>query len=1690
MTNSPNSGQEPEPTERRWRRRLLRATIILGGVTFATGVAGAWWAWIFVQEKLAPLVETSLSKTLNRPVQLGAVEQVTLSGLRFGASALPPTPIDRDRVNVDAVEVGFNLLEFLLTRRLGLNVTLIRPNLFVDQTPDGRWISAQVTTEDGGGSIKTELDTIRVQDGTIALSPSPKVSAQANEPDAAATPLVLTVRGLSGSATLQDQNQYITFEAQGLPTHGGNFKLRGETRRGPDRTNLTVQARDILASDVSALLPLPLSLKAGRVGGNLAIGFQPDTPISIDGTAGFRDTTAEIANVPNRFSRANGRLRFQGQQIALEEVRGFYGQIPAEAGGSLDTQKGYNLTARVRSVTVGDLLKTFDLKTPIALAGALSADLRVTGAIDQPLITGTARNTRTVRADRIDFDRVLARFNLTPRALTFDQLEATPSAGGAVSGSGRLQFGELGGLAFTVRARDVGGDAIARRYGATNPNFTVGRVNATAQVVGPVSEFQTRVQWQAPQATYPAQGEILVANSAIQFRNTQLQVAGGTVQARGEVVNGRWQAFVEASQIALSRFSANVPGQLSGEFNLVGTLANLSANGIRADGQVRVVDLAGGTLRGKAQVIDGRWQAAVQTSQVALNRFSSDLRGLFSSDLQLSGTLANLSPDAVRAAGQVRFSEGLALLDRPLTASIRWLGDRLQIQQATAPGFSANGVVLARLTGTPAVTGIDLNVLLQNYDLAAIPVTLPNAAQVSGQADFNGRVQGTLTAPRVAGQLQLENLVVNNLAFDPVMAGKVQYIGGQGTNLDLSGQQHGLLALTERDRIAVRLDNRYRPTSFLIRQGDAIAQGNTQGDILTANVQNFPLEALNLTPAANLGIGAVGGLLTADASVNLVTLAAQGTVAIDQPRLGYINAARDLNRPFDRFTAQFRYANGEAVLNNGELRLDDSRYLLAGSFLAGADPQFRGKVTADQGRLEDLLAVVQYFDLQDLARGIGAPTYDRAADLNLVPVGLPNATLLNQLRRFSEIAALQDQQREQARTNPLPSLSELKGAFSGDLSFAGSGRSGITADFSFQGQDWQWGKYGVQQVTLAQGRFENGVVTVLPLRLDGLSYFQRNGQPQPIEGSFLSFSGQVGGQTQSGQLQARRIPVGLLRGLTRVPIALEGELNATATLSGSATNPQANGELNVTNATLNNAAVQQATSFFSYSNARLNFTGRVVVSDPQPLTLSGSIPYRFPFMTVFPDSDALSLDINVRDEGIALLNLFQNQVTWVNGQGEVKLQVRGTVLEPLAIGTVQLANATLLAQALPEPLTNVSSSILFNRTQIGVENFQGQFDQGQVSAQGVLPTFTPTDVLRDPVTSQPVSPLSVNLNGLALNFKGLYNGGVDGRIVVTGAAIAPLIGGNIVLSDGRVSLPDTSAAVATTPVATNSASDEENSFFRPPEFKNLLITLGDRLLITREPILNFVANGDLLLNGTLAALEPSGTIRLRSGQVNLVTTQFNLDRGYEQTAVFRPNQGLDPFLNVQLIASVSEVTRTSIQTTSPYSASEIAVPAAEYGSLQTIRIRAKVYGAASQIFQNLELTSSPSRSQNEIIALIGGGVFDTLQRGDATLAIANIAGSALLANVQNFIGNTLGLSEFRLFPTNITDSRGTANFGLAAELGVDITRNLSVSVLQILTSQEPTQFGLRYRFNDQLLLRSSTNLSGETRAVLEFEQRF
>jgi len=1622
----------PRPPRRRLRLAWRPVALGLGLVALSGSVGGAIWVRSFLRNDLAPLLSTTLSDVVNRPVEVGPLQGIRLTWrgqgeIVFGESALPPTEIDSDRATVQQVRARFNLLD-LLQRRLGLVLTLRNPDIFLDQTDDGQWIAIELAESEDEAPIQVELRQLLVEEGTVTVAPSAQLMIEAEKPGVQPnSDLSVRLEQVNGEVNLETievadtsgvpiEGQNVRFDLTGTPGRGGSLRLRGEGVTVPDfRLNLVVQSDGVAVQDVGALLAMPVALEEGRLFSNLELRFADDTVPGLNGTARFADVAVAIADVPKRITQAGAQLRFRNRLITIEDGRVTYGTIPVEVEGTYDLQEGYNLAARLRNVDFRQIEETADVTTPITLAGAFDADVTVTGPPDGPVVAGTVRSSRPLLIDKVAIDRLSTRFSLVEERVDLMDLVAQLPGGGVVTGGGVLGLGDEATVQARVQARNLPADSLARTYGATlPPDITLGRVNANVQVEGPSDALRTAIQWQAAEATYPARGELLITENALRLQNTTLEVAGGRVEAEGDLVGDGWQAVVRSRGVGLRPFSPELAGVLDGTVRLAGTLADPTLAGIRAEGNVRL-------------------------------------------------------------------SQGVSLLTGPLTADFRWLGDsrgdrfanRLLLDRAAAPGFRASGTVFARTIGnTPEISSFDLALEVQDFNLNRLPVTLPPQVRVAGRTDFSGQVTGTPAAPSVNGLLALNGLAINQRQFDPRLAGPIRFATGQGVQADLTGR---------RDRISLDLDGDYLPRSFLLVHDGARAEGTRRNRTLVATLENLPLDWFALAPAADLGLGPVTGTVSANADVNLDTYATEGSFTVDRPSIGYLVA--------DHFTGRVTYGNNRLELENGLLALalpserppleqPYSTVAVTGSTTLGDDPQFEATLKTDNARIQDVLNTLRWYDFEDVARGFRQPPTAQAADLDTVPVQVGDRPIYQQLQRYSEILALLDIQKQQEEAaNPLPRLSELQGNFVATLNLSGSVRSGVSAAFDLNGEDWQWGEFNAQQV-IAQGTLQDGVLEVLPLRLGS-------------DDAFLSFNGQFGADEISGQLQAQAVDITPLQDIMRLPVSITGRVNGNAFLLGSLGDPEVRGEVSLSDAQIQQQQVQDVRALFSYDDARARIIGQMSLEDtPEPLRLRADIPYAFEFMDIEPDSDEIAINVNVKNEGLKLLSLFTDQVAWAGGEADVNLDITGTLSAPRVTGAAEFDGASMTAIALPEPLTNITGRAQFNTSFVDVEGIRGQFRQGEVVAQGLLPIFDPDDFPRSEATEN--QPLTVSFNQVVLNLKGLYSGGVDGAVQVVGTALAPVISGDIRLTNGRVQLLSGDAPPPEDPPI------DPNDITLPPRFDNLRLSLGRGLRITLDPLLDFLVAGELRVNGTVRAPRPEGELQVRRGIVNLFTTQFNLVRGYNNIAEFTPQRGLDPYLQVQLVASVPEVTRTPVTTSS--GAAEInETLVTDLGSLSNVRVFATVDGYASEMLDGFltgsdtfSLTSSPARSDSEIIALIGGGFVNTFGQGDSTLAIANLAGSAFLPGIQGVISEVLGLSDFRLFPTLLpSENASSTALELAAEAGIDLfSTDLSASVLAILTADAPVQINLRYRINDQFLIRSYIDTDGGTGAILEFETRF
>ncbi len=1698
-------------------------------------------------------------------------------------------------------------------------------NVDLEVSPEGEFAKPRQSQR-----IDFTLEGDSVQGGSVALKGAvqlPPAEPKGAETSAQTIPPIIPelpgwlsadwLKGLGLPASPAWAATVGPFRADG--TLQGRVNLRAQTLRSTDIMPLVESFLDG---------PLPVQFPTGQVSGSVDMEIGGEESPRFTGTARVSDASVTGSTLPQPLQDLQGDVRFQGQTLQFEAVTARMGELSAKAGGTLDFKAGYDLSGQIKPFTVTQAADLLETSLPVDASGTFIANVAMTGPLAKPVIDAELVSQDQVTIDQVAFSEVRARGTLKAPVLAIDQLLAVPLAGGSLSGSGQFTLGQPGQLSLALTGDRLPADALGQAYGLSDA-VTLGPLSFDARVTGPVNQLTGTASWRAPAGDYPARGDIRLANNTLRFTDTFVQVAGGTLVGQGELAKGQWNADVRARGIQLSQLGAGVSGEANGAARFSGSLQNPGLAGIQGQG-TGAIALASGTVLTQATLDRGRWSADLRGENLQLRALAPDLQGTASGQFRFMGTTGNLSLAGTRGQGRLVLSDGLATIaprapqlaqvqDR-LTADLDWNGQAVLVRQASTAGLQVNGSVTPQFEGVggPGIANLDLNLNVDGFSLAALPV--PEVIPLQGNVFFNGRLRGRPGALALNGEAALVGLMAGELAFTSPLTGPVTFSqgGALAVNLTGSGDSRIYVATAQGDRdLEFELINDFADPA----RPNAVATGYIQGEDLTATIQNLPLTDLKLPQGGLEGIGTVGGTITtARVVANLRQPTLDATFDIADPRIGYLRlpsetltataapiplgrlpGIENLCRPsqssaipaasppvdqpappvapteevrYGHLKGQVFYGNQRVTLRNVALESASglSRYRANGTYTLADEPQLNGKLEVDNGQIQDILTTLLIFEQADFRPNLLQPpawfrpaTAADVASLEQVkPVGDRNASLLTQLRRLAEVCELQDILAASAEESAFPPLEEFKGSFSGNVTANGPLSRDLDVTFDLAGVDWVWGNsatnngsvYHIDEA-IAKGRYQDGVLQLNPVSLQSDSpEFSAN---PPAGVALATLNGEFSFDPEDPvdrtlRLEVSDVPISAVRQPLKLPTNFDGLMNVGASLTGTLVDPQVRGQLAVNQATINRKAIDLAAASFNYQDARLQLLGRMAIQEQiDPLVLVASVPLSLPGVKQEPDSDAVSINLRMRDEGFALINLLTQAITWEAGAASLDLAVQGrwptnsslqnafTTLN--VTGAANLDGVTISSRSLPEPLTNIrgnikvvewpetttSRSVYTNGLVLNVEDLQGDFSSGKVAAQGnltLLPSIPKTfpwlydngsnttasnNGAPEPETSAS-DPLQITLDNIALDLRnpaGTYRGRVDGNVEVDGSVflLAPQVYGQVQLSNGVLTLPEVDEPGAT-PVAFTSTAEPGIFAPIPPVFEDFQLVLAENVRLAIPGIVNVQAEGSLDLVGTVPDFKPSGRINLPSGRINLLTTEFRLS-GNENYAEFSDlDETIDPYLVATLSALVpdSAATDTTLTVATPFPRNEISESIIDQlgltqGGVQTVRIRATVNGRASRVvnLQDVELSSTPPRSEGEIITLVSGGFLAALEStlgsvsggGDGFQGLLAFAGSALLNNLQSILGSGLDRTELRLYsatPPGGGTQQGEA-IDLGGEVGFNFTPNISVSVQKVFTNVTPAYFSLRYRINDQISVRAITSyeqFSENTGAIVEF----
>jgi translocation and assembly module TamB len=1332
----------------------------------------------------------------------------------------------------------------------------------------------------------------------------------------------------------------------------------------------------------------------------------------------------------------------------------------------------------------------------------------------------------------------------------FDISQLAPQVGGNLSGkfqaNGDLEKSDLKNITGSGSGslRLAGGELVGKDLQLNQGNWQ-GNIAIAKVPLGKLSPIVPKT-WQ----TALLSGNLQVAGSIDRLEQASVQgdaavkLGNGQITAKNiQLGDGRWQGLVTLQSIDLNQLSLpqKLPtGQIDGTFELAGALDQPKLETAKGSGKLR---LPGALLVANQLELNGdEWRGKFQTSNLAVGQFASlppNFSGIrVTSNFDLSGNLKNPQQVDGGGSGKVVLGNSEVALQRWQLNKGNWqvaastsglslgtlgaavpanlqsgmfkgnvdLSGSLSKPQLTAISGKASGE-LAIWGGSIAVAPVQIAdgrwqseaITVRNINLANVAGN--NIQILAGRVSGNGQAAGRLDRfdikdLRVNSNVQLSGLLLKpNLAgqapsLPPTdLAGPVKIVDGK-IDLDLAGNNNSLsLHSTDRGlKFAGRLAG-IESESLANGRSTAIeAEGEIDGKQLRVTSRGVPIDLITsfLPPLPQIKKQELKGIVGGELNMDLSTGKIEGkNLSIDNPQFGILKG--------DRLqSGSVSYADGILIVRDGMFLRGDNSYLIEGRVLTKAQqPEYQLLVKVDKGELADVSNLFQIFSLGDIINPFGDRGYGRATDLPAKKVGGDSNTLQEQVDQLSEVRRLQGIQAEKAGENPLPDLRKLEGDFKGTIVISNAAKQGVYASFDVSGEDWVVDQYNLSKIKV-QGRWQNNLLTLSDVSLTSTS-------------SQIQLSGEFGGDQQNAIIKVDNFPAERLSSLFRLPIEVAGDVNLEAQLGGTFFNPQLCGNATISKGKLNQFDVPAIYTNFNYNSARLGFNSIFkdsIVADKskeslsnnicnsnitidsnaiEPLRIAGSIPYQLPFAKKSPDNQNFSINLKVQNQGMKTLSILtQQQLNWIDGDGQINVLLKGQFdragkpKDVTARGDATIANAVLQAVALPNNLTGVNGQVSFDLDRVKVDNFRGKYGTGEIVAQGSIP-IEKLLILPDP--------LAVNLDKIQVDLKDRYQGGVSGRLLLgDGTILAPRLGGEIKLSNGKISLPETPAAGRT---SLSAPSDTGSTL----QFKGLELLLGENVQVEKAPVLSFLATGKVNLNGSMDSLQPEGLIQLGRGQINLFTTRFRLT-GNENTARFTPDRGADPIVNLQLSTKVLETSRLpSVNSSNErIDIDRRNLFSTNFGAVQTVQVDAKVNGAASQATNLLSLTSTPNRSQDEIFLLLGNGL-GRISPDESGLL--NFAGSTAITYVQDIVSDLLGLSDFRIYPAlTRSEQSTTSTLGVAAEIGVDLNKNVSASVFKILTSGEAPQYSIRYRINDRLLLRGSSNLLNESRAILEYENRF
>jgi translocation and assembly module TamB len=563
-------------------------------------------------------------------------------------------------------------------------------------------------------------------------------------------------------------------------------------------------------------------------------------------------------------------------------------------------------------------------------------------------------------------------------------------------------------------------------------------------------------------------------------------------------------------------------------------------------------------------------------------------------------------------------------------------------------------------------------------------------------------------------------------------------------------------------------------------------------------------------------------------------------------------------------------------------------------------------------------------------------------------------------------------------------------------------------------------RLALNNATLTQGELSARLAQPTALAING-DTVSLDAVQFDVGGGRITATG-TAGQTLDVALAIEALPLSIANAV-QPNLRLAGTINGTATISGSASAPQA--VFDVRGSGINAAAIRDfgiaplgfaASGSFAENTVRLD---RLTAEGAGGLQLSGS--------GVAP-LEGRGLDVQVNGSApLALGNRFvAERGGQLSGTATFNVAVTGSASDPKVAGRLSLSGGGYVDPELNIRLVGIEGNASVSADRISVESLTANLSTGgsvAISGSVGLGAGTPAD-------------LAIRLNSARYADGTLFVATASGDLALSGPlAASPLLSGRVLVEKADITVPEQiggGAALievkhvgtpgdvaATLKRATVDAGGAPIPQSRPSVLQLDVTVAAPNQVFIRGRGLDVEVGGSVRLTGPVNDIRPVGGFQLNRGRLTILGQRVTFTQG-EVTLV----GDLDPYLN--LVAQTQG---------------------------EGLTVYVTVSGRASEI--RVDFTSSPALPQDEVLARL---LFNRSMGELSPMQIARLAGAA--AELAGGGGNSLvdslrdkiGLDDLDV----VTDEQGNValqagryiqdNIYLGVQAGADGTSRVTVDL--------------------------------------------